>query len=185
MTRQDLDLAIDWAAAEGWNPGLNDAECFQAADPAGFLMGRLGDEPIASISVVRYANSFGFLGLYIVRPEWRAVSAIASGRPAWPLSKIASWVSTVSWPSRRIPRLGLSDAPRALRRNSRSTALPNECLQRGAGIVEAVLAYDRPFLALPRIPALLAQARCAQRLCLRGGRNRQRLRRHPRLPERL
>jgi hypothetical protein len=29
MDRTDLDQAIDWAAAEGWNPGLKDAECFQ------------------------------------------------------------------------------------------------------------------------------------------------------------
>jgi hypothetical protein len=32
-------------------------------------MGYLGDEPIASISVVRYSSAFGFLGLYIVRPD--------------------------------------------------------------------------------------------------------------------
>ena len=59
MTRDDLDLAIEWAAAEGWNPGLDDAECFRAADPAGFLMGRLGGEPVVSISVVRYGDTFG------------------------------------------------------------------------------------------------------------------------------
>ncbi len=71
MSRADLDLALDWAAAEGWNPGLNDAACFHAADPQGFLMGRVGDEPVASISVVRYGAHFAFLGLYIVRPDWR------------------------------------------------------------------------------------------------------------------
>lgn len=71
MTREDLDRAVDWAAAEGWNPGLKDAGCFQATDPAGFLMGFVGAEPVAAISVVRYADAFGFLGLYIVRPAWR------------------------------------------------------------------------------------------------------------------
>jgi GNAT superfamily N-acetyltransferase len=71
MTREDVERAIDWAAAEGWNPGVTDAGCFQAADPAGFLMGFVGDEPVASISVVRYADTFGFLGLYIVRPDRR------------------------------------------------------------------------------------------------------------------
>ncbi|MGO4387528.1 GNAT family N-acetyltransferase [Microvirga sp. 2YAF29] len=71
MSREDLDRAVDWAATEGWNPGLKDAECFQVADPAGFLMGFAGDEPVAAISVVRYGDKFGFLGLYIVRPEWR------------------------------------------------------------------------------------------------------------------
>jgi hypothetical protein len=42
MTRDELDLAVEWAAQEGWNPGLADAECFHAADPEGFLIGVLG-----------------------------------------------------------------------------------------------------------------------------------------------
>lgn len=71
MTRQELDIAIDWAAAEGWNPGLYDADCFYAADPGGFLVGLLEDEPVATISVVKYGHSFGFLGFYIVKPEYR------------------------------------------------------------------------------------------------------------------
>ena len=62
---------LEWAAAEGWNPGLHDAEAFCAADPDGFLLGSLGDEPIAAISLVNYDDRFAFLGLYIVRPEWR------------------------------------------------------------------------------------------------------------------
>jgi ribosomal protein S18 acetylase RimI-like enzyme len=71
MARADVAMAIDWAAAEGWNPGVHDAEAFFAADPEGFLVGLLDGEPIATISVVRYGASFGFLGLYIVRPEFR------------------------------------------------------------------------------------------------------------------
>ena len=71
MTRPELDLAVEWAAAEGWNPGLYDADSFYAADPTGFLIGLLNDEPIAVISVVKYGQAFGFLGFYIVRPEYR------------------------------------------------------------------------------------------------------------------
>ena len=71
MQRSDLDLVMDWATHEGWNPGLKDADCFRAVDPTGFLIGSLGNEPIASISVVRYSSAFGFLGFYIVRPEQR------------------------------------------------------------------------------------------------------------------
>jgi GNAT superfamily N-acetyltransferase len=71
MTRQEVDIAIDWAAAEGWNPGLYDANCFYVADPNGFLIGLLGNEPIATISVVKYGDCFGFLGFYIVKPEYR------------------------------------------------------------------------------------------------------------------
>jgi ribosomal protein S18 acetylase RimI-like enzyme len=71
MNRAEVDLAIEWAALEGWNPGLHDAECFYAADPGGFLIGHLKDEPVGCISVVAYDASFGFLGLYIVRPQFR------------------------------------------------------------------------------------------------------------------
>lgn len=71
MNRGELDIAVQWAADEGWNPGLHDAGSYFAVDPTGFLMGYLGDEPIASISVVKYADSFGFLGFYIVKPAYR------------------------------------------------------------------------------------------------------------------
>lgn len=71
MDRRELDVAIEWAAAEGWNPGLHDSACFYEADPEGFLGGFVDDELVATISVVRYGTSFGFLGLYIVKPNYR------------------------------------------------------------------------------------------------------------------
>ncbi len=71
MNRKEVDIAIDWAAKEGWNPGLHDADCYFTADPNGFFIGLLDDEPIATISVIRYGKSFGFLGFYIVKPEYR------------------------------------------------------------------------------------------------------------------
>jgi GNAT superfamily N-acetyltransferase len=71
MTRQEIEIPIEWADKEGWNPGLYDGESFHAADPDGFLLGLLDDEPIASISAVKYGTSFGFIGFYIVKPEYR------------------------------------------------------------------------------------------------------------------
>jgi GNAT superfamily N-acetyltransferase len=71
MSRSDLDMALGWARDEGWNPGLDDAEPFYTQDPRGFLMGWLDDEPIGCISVVKYGRDFSFLGLYIVRPQYR------------------------------------------------------------------------------------------------------------------
>lgn len=49
MSRKEVDIAIDWAAAEGWNPKLQDANPFYAADPTGFLCGCLGDEVKAKV----------------------------------------------------------------------------------------------------------------------------------------
>jgi GNAT superfamily N-acetyltransferase len=90
MSRADLDLAVDWAAAEGWNPGLRDATAFHAADPGGFLVALHDEAPVACISVIRYSNEFGFLGFYIAHPAarghgygiqvWRAGMARLAGR---------------------------------------------------------------------------------------------------------
>lgn len=90
MTRQELDAGIDWAAAEGWNPGLHDADSFYAADTTGFLLGLLDDEPVGMVSAVKYGRDFGFIGFYIVRPEfrgqghglalWRAATQALEGR---------------------------------------------------------------------------------------------------------
>lgn len=71
LTRNELHLPIDWAAAEGWNPGLYDADAFYAAGPDGFLLGELDQQPIAAISAVKYGTSFGFLGFYLVQPAYR------------------------------------------------------------------------------------------------------------------
>src|SRR3954470_5135691 len=72
MRRKDLAFAIDLAATEGWNPGLHDAECFYAADAGGFFIGQRAGEPVGCISAVSYGGRYGFIGLYIVRPQFRA-----------------------------------------------------------------------------------------------------------------
>ncbi len=71
LRRGEIQLAIDWAAAEGWNPGLHDARCFHAADPEGFLVAEVDGVPVGCISAVAYGSGFGFIGLYIVVPAWR------------------------------------------------------------------------------------------------------------------
>lgn len=67
----DICTLLDWAEAEGWNPGLDDAEPFQAADPDGFLGAFVDGRIVAGISVVAYDAAFGFLGLYICHPDFR------------------------------------------------------------------------------------------------------------------
>jgi hypothetical protein len=71
MRTDEIAVAINWAAAEGWNPGLDDARCFATADPQGFLIGELDGKPAAVISTVNHDDRFSFLGLYIVRPDLR------------------------------------------------------------------------------------------------------------------
>jgi len=74
MRADEIEMAIDWAAAEGWNPGLADARCFASVDPAGFLMGEVDGKPVAVVSAVNYDDRFAFLGFFIVRPELRGHS---------------------------------------------------------------------------------------------------------------
>lgn len=71
LNRAEIGLAVEWAAAEGWNPGVTDAACFATVDPAGFLVAELDGAPAAVISVVNYDPHFAFLGFYIVRPDRR------------------------------------------------------------------------------------------------------------------
>ncbi|BBD08149.1 GNAT family N-acetyltransferase [Desulfovibrio ferrophilus] len=71
MRADEVPLAVQWAAQEGWNPGLDDAGLFFKADPQGFLVGLLDGEPIATISAVKYGKTFGFVGFYIVQSEYR------------------------------------------------------------------------------------------------------------------
>lgn len=71
MRAEELPLVLDWAAAEGWNPGLDDAGAFLAADPAGFFVAGVAGQIVAAISVVNHGAENAFLGLYICRPDWR------------------------------------------------------------------------------------------------------------------
>ncbi|MCR8546458.1 GNAT family N-acetyltransferase [Salipiger sp. P9] len=70
-TADEVALMLDWAAEEGWNPGLEDAAAFRAADPEGFFVALRDGAPVAAISVVAHSDSFAFLGLYLCRPDWR------------------------------------------------------------------------------------------------------------------
>ena len=100
-TAEEFATAVQWAADEGWNPGLDDLAAFFRADPLGFLMGWKGSTPISSISVVRYGSQFGFLGFYIVHPiivvpeqasqlgtlEWTILLAARLAWMAFPISR--------------------------------------------------------------------------------------------------
>ncbi len=73
MSETEADMVRGWANSEGWNPGLYDTGTFYWTDPQGFLIGFLGDKPVGAISAVAYGDSYGFMGFYIVLPEFRGM----------------------------------------------------------------------------------------------------------------
>jgi predicted N-acetyltransferase YhbS len=62
---------VSWAAAEGWNPGLDDAERFLAADPGSFLATEHDGKLVATVACALYGDSYAFIGFYIVRSGMR------------------------------------------------------------------------------------------------------------------
>jgi hypothetical protein len=155
LRREEMPLLLDWAAAEGWNPGRNDAPCFHAADPQGFLLGLLDDAPAATISVVKYGSGFGFLGFYIVKPGlrgrglglriWQAGMAQLAGRVVGLDGVVAQQANyrksgfVLAWQNIRHEGLaGGAFAPDP--RIAPLSALP----------FESVLAYDAPFFPAGR-----------------------------------
>jgi hypothetical protein len=61
MARHEVDLAISWANAEGWNPGIHDADTFYKTDPHGFFVGVFDGKPVSSISAITFGDHTGSL----------------------------------------------------------------------------------------------------------------------------
>ena len=80
MTRDEVDLLVEWAALEGWNPGLHDADAFWSADPDGFVAAEHDGEVVGGGSIVTHGPRYGFMGFFIMRPEFRGQGL---GRELW------------------------------------------------------------------------------------------------------
>lgn len=71
LNEHEVTTLVAWAADEGWNPGPHDAHAFRQANPEGFLALELDGEFIGGGACVRHNSTYGFMGLFIVKPEFR------------------------------------------------------------------------------------------------------------------
>jgi hypothetical protein len=127
LSAAEAATAIEWAAAEGWNPGLSDLGCFLTQD-AGLFLAVEEDGALASvIAATRYGADFGFIGFYIARPArrgqglgmavWRAATARLDGRLVGLDGVVAQQENyrksgfSLAWNNIRFG--GVPDAPRA------------------------------------------------------------------------
>ena len=67
----DIPVINDWARSEGFAPGAGDIGIYSQTDRQGIWTGCLGDDPVGCIAGIRYNHAYGFIGLYIVRPDQR------------------------------------------------------------------------------------------------------------------
>lgn len=155
MSREDLDMVLDWAANEGWNPGIEDAECFLAADPDGFLMAYLEGEPVASISAINYDDSYAFLGCFICRPDQRGQRAafhVARAGLAH-IGDRAAGLDGVVDRQENYRALGFEFAHRNIRYGGVvDCAAPDDprLVEIDDSLIAELIAYDRPFNPAPR-----------------------------------
>lgn len=70
-TLEDMDFLLFLAGEEGWNPGVHDALPFYETDPRGFFIAEFGKKTIGCVSAVAYDGTYGFLGFYIIIPQYR------------------------------------------------------------------------------------------------------------------
>ncbi|QHI38467.1 hypothetical protein IMCC3317_38600 [Kordia antarctica] len=76
----DVKTLANWAQQEGWNVGAHDVEVYFTTDPDGFYGFHYNSELIAGGSIVSYNGEFGFMGFFIVKPNYRAHGI---GRKLW------------------------------------------------------------------------------------------------------
>lgn len=156
---QDVQMMVEWAASEGWNPGLTDAESFYAADKDGFLIGWLDGQPVSCISAVKYGSSFGFIGFYIVHPDHRGTGL---GWQIWQagmdrLSGCVIGLDGVVDQQDNYAKCGFKLVQNNIRYGGIPEAtMPSTETKQVSEASPALIEYDAGFFAGPRAPFLTA-----------------------------
>lgn len=159
LTLAEIETLIDWAGNEGWNPGLADADAFQAADPNGFIGCFVEGRMAAAIAAIAYGDDFGFIGLYICHPEFRgkgygkrvwdagmrhlsgrsvALDGVPAQQDNYRRSGFVSQYETVRWSGRLNPDTAAPDLS-----GIEPLLLPE--------MLEALSTFDRAFFPAPRL----------------------------------
>ena len=71
LSERAAHQAVEWAAAEGWNPGVDDEQRFLAPDPDAFIAEVIDGDVAGTVSCALYGPRYAFIGFYIVRPDLR------------------------------------------------------------------------------------------------------------------
>lgn len=147
-------MLVDWAAGEGWNPGIGDAVAFRAADPEGFVGAFDDGEMVAGISAVAYGAGFGFVGLYICRPDRRGEG---HGRAVWDagMARLGNRIiglDGVAEQQANYQRKGFLPAYETVRFSGRAVGLAggSDVLPVAAASPAEISAYDRQCFPAPR-----------------------------------
>jgi len=155
MRKDEIDIPLDMAAEEGWNPGLEDGPAFYEADPGGFLAGEIDGKLINVISAVRYGEAFGFIGFYICKPEFRARGY---GHLIWKRAMENLGTRTIGLDAVKEQTASYAEHGfRSVYRNVRhaglsvcDTPMDPRLAPLGQGLFPAVRDYDRDFFPAPR-----------------------------------
>ena len=71
MSEDDIDFVTEISRKEGFVPGVGDLGIYQNTDKQGLWVGWLDHKPIGCIAGIRYNQNYGFLGLFLVKDEYR------------------------------------------------------------------------------------------------------------------
>lgn len=151
----EIQVLLGWAAAEGWNPGIEDALPFQAADPDGFIGAFVDGIMVAGISAVAFDRHFGFIGLYICHPDWRGRG---HGKAVWDsamayLGDRTIGLDGVPEQQANYARMGFVPAYETIRM---SGLLPEPRTTQPPGVFDDIVDLDRQCFPAPRAAFLRA-----------------------------